>query len=350
MNRSFCWEDLVTPDVSAYTFTDVLENDKITIHGLYKPRELGKYIRIPEAVASSTSDGVKQLNYNTSGARVRFSTTAEYIAIRFIQENVWLMHNMMMRGSAGIDIYVSRDGSRSYFENSLRPQTSKDGDCVYIQGLGKGKKDVTLYLPLYNSLDKLEIGLLENDTIEAPTPYRELAPIVYYGSSITQGGCASRPGLAYQARICRSNNVDYHCLGFSGSARGEDAIVEYMASLDMSMFVSDYDHNAPDAAHLLATHDKLYKAIRATHPDIPYIIVGKPDVDINYHERRDIVFTTYSNARKNGDDSVYYVDSYSLFGGEGREDCTVDGCHPNDIGFERMANAIGSVVDRALNI
>lgn len=350
MKRKFNYEALPVPDVSAYSFRDVLDIEEVSLYGLYKPYELRKYCRIPDDVAKATSPGVGILNYHSSGGRIRFATDSEKIAVRFIEPWVGLMPHMTLQGSSGIDIYLSRNGAKSVYFKTLRPQTSEDGDCVHEVELGVGMKDITLYLPLYNSVDKIELGILYGTKLYPASPYKDMAPIVYYGSSITQGGCASRPGLAYQARICRSNNIDYRCLGFSGSAKGEDAIVEYMSELKMSAFVSDYDHNAPSADHLRATHEKLYKAIRKTNPDIPYIIVGKPDVDINYWERRDIVFETYTNARHNGDAKVYYVDSYMLFGGEGREDCTVDGCHPNDIGFERMANAIGSVVNRALGV
>ncbi len=349
MKRTFEGGIYDCPDVSEYTFRDVLDITEISIHGLYKTRELRKYCRMAEDVAQATSKYVADLNYHPSGGRIRFSTGAESIALRFIEESVILYQNMSVQASAGIDVYVSKNTGREVYYTTLKPQIDPERDCVHIINLGKGTKEVTLYLPIYNPLNKLEIGLKDGDNISKASPYKDMLPIVYYGSSITQGGASSRPGLAYQARICRECKIDYTCLGFSGSAKGEDPMIDYLASLDMCAFVSDYDHNANDD-ELLLTHKKLYNAVRAAHPNIPYIIVGKPDVSINYYNRRSIVFETYDSARKNGDKNVYYIDSYMLFGGKDREECTVDGCHPNDIGFSRMTDAIGSVIFRTLGV
>ena len=129
-------------------------------------------------------------------------------------------------------------------------------------------------------------------------------------------------------------------------------MAEYIAGFDMSAFVLDYDHNAPSAEHLKNTHEKLYLAFRKTHPDTPVIMVSKPDINLRDNaqlDRRDIIRTTYENARRRGE-KVLFVDGYSLFAGEMREDCTVDGCHPNDLGFSRMADVIGKAVDFALTM
>ncbi len=334
-------------DVSEFNFRDVLDIPEVSIHGLYKPHEIRKYMRLPDALGKSVNEGVANLQYNTAGGRLRFATDADEFALRVTQNYIGLMNHMDINSSSGFDVYV-KEGSLERFIAVLTPQLKEDADAVHLIKLPKGHKEITINMPLYNGFDKLELGLREGDAVAPHVPYSHALPIVYYGSSITQGACSSRPGICYQARISRKYDTDFINLGFSGSARGEDNIAEYMANLEMSAFVSDYDHNAPDTAHLLATHKKLYETIRAKHQDIPYIIVGKPDVDIDYSERRCVVFDTYEYAIKSGDRKVYYIDSYQLFSGEGRYDCTVDGCHPNDVGFERMADVIGTVIARAL--
>ena len=140
-------------------------------------------------------------------------------------------------------------------------------------------------------------------------------------------------------------------LGFSGSGRAEDRIVDYMAGLSMSAFVSDYDHNAPNVAHLAATHCKMYQKIRAAHPEIPYIMISRVDFDCNYHEnvaRRDVILDTYRYARAQGDRNVYLIDGESVFRGRYIDMCTVDGVHPNDLGFALMADAVEATLRRAL--
>ena len=132
---------------------------------------------------------------------------------------------------------------------------------------------------------------------------------------------------------------------------GEDNIVEYMATLPMSAFVSDYDHNAPNPTHLKNTHCKMYQKIREKNPDVPYIMLSRPDVDNNYDEsilRRDVIYDTYRFAREQGDRNVYYIDGKSIFQGKYTDMCTVDGCHPTDLGFALMADHIEAELQRAM--
>jgi lysophospholipase L1-like esterase len=175
--------------------------------------------------------------------------------------------------------------------------------------------------------------------------------VVYYGSSITQGGCASRPGNAYQAIISRETNVDHVNLGFSGSAKGEPAMAEYIKNLPMSVFVMDYDHNCNNAEHLRETHHTFYRIIREANPDLPIVIVGSSAILLKEKEfaaRREVVIESYRQALAEGDKNVYFIDGRELFAGDCWDACTVDGTHPNDFGFFRMAMRIGKDVKDAL--
>lgn len=320
------------------------------LYGLHEPLSDAPYHRIPTEVAEATNDGVKTLYKQTAGGRVRFVTTSNYIAIKAYNPSGANMVNMCHIGSSSFDIYVNKNG-RDTFAGVLKvPGVYKDSFEAAVN-LPAGRKEITINFPLYCGCQKFYLGLDSESSLERRDDYKFEKPILYYGSSITQGGCASRPGLAYEALISRRFDTNYLNLGFSGSARGEDAIVNYMASLDFSVFVCDYDHNAPNVEHLMNTHKKLYKAIRATHPDTPVIFVGKPDcnpINDDIAQRRDVIYTTYHNAKMRGE-KVIFIDGYSLFAGELREECTVDGCHPNDLGMSRMADVIGKAVEYALN-
>ena len=119
----------------------------------------------------------------------------------------------------------------------------------------------------------------------------------------------------------------------------------------MSAFVLDYDHNAPDVEHLQSTHEAFYQRIRRQQPTLPILLVGRPDFYMHKQDdsqRRDVILTTYRNALQNGDSNVYFLDGHSLFEGDERDACTVDGKHPNDLGFHRMASVIGSVIGTLL--
>ena len=210
-----------------------------------------------------------------------------------------------------------------------------------------GMNCYTLNMPLYCGVDDIMIGVPKGCTVGAGADYRPELPIVYYGSSITQGGCASRPGMSYQSHICRRLNIDYRNLGFSGACRAEKVMVDYLASLEMSAFVSDYDHNAPTVEHLKNTHYALYETIRAAHPDIPYIMITRPDVIGRREEcaaRTAVIRESYECALANGDKNVRFIDGATLFGDADAHECTVDTCHPNDLGFYRMADVIGGVL------
>ncbi len=310
-----------------------------------------KYIRLPEDVAAATSDGVARLSRNTSGGRLRFSTDSAYVALKAVMPYMCRMDHMAFTGSIGFDLYIDTPaGSRFY--RTFRPSVgAKGGFETIIRFPDRQMRALTVHFPTYSDVSELYIGLQQDATLAAGNKYRDLPPFVLYGSSITQGGCSSRPGLSYSNILSRRLEVDHINLGFSGSGKGEDAIVQYMAGLKMSAFVCDYDHNAPNADHLAATHKKMYDTIRAAQPSLPYIMLTRPDFDgerTASADRRDIVQDTYRKAREAGDKHVYYIDGEGIFRGLDRDSCTVDGCHPNDVGMIKLADAIECMLRRAL--
>ena len=173
-----------------------------------------------------------------------------------------------------------------------------------------------------------------------------MKPFVTYGSSITQGGCASRSGNAYPSILSRRFSYDHINLGFSGSARAEDAIIEYLANLDMSFFIYDYDYNAPSNEHYAATHEKLFKAVRAAKPDLPILILTRPHYYLNSVgvARREIALKTYENAIAAGDKRVWFMDGPQLMA-LCKDEGTVDNCHPTDFGFASMAKTLGDFME-----
>jgi hypothetical protein len=226
-----------------------------------------------------------------------------------------------------------------------------DGYESIIRFKTRELRHFTIHFPTYSNVHALFIGLQQDATVGGGMKYRDLPPVVYYGSSITQGGCTSRPGNIYQNVVSRRLRLDYLDLGFSGSGRAEDLIVDYMAGLPMSAFVSDYDHNAPNAEYLAKTHCKMYQRIREAKPDIPYIMMSRVDFDCGYDEnveRRDVIIDTYRYARAQGDRNVYLIDGEGVFRGKYVDMCTVDGVHPNDLGFALMADAVEATLVRAM--
>lgn len=322
-----------------------------TVYGLYNYRKEPVFKRLPDTVAEATSKGVGQIYKNTTGGRVRFSTNSKYIAIKAVMPFITTLPHMTLAGTSGFDLYIDKAGHSAFYKTFMPPVGMKDGYESILCFPNAEERQVTINFPLYNNVDSLYIGLQESAFVGNGAEYRYEKPVLYYGSSITQGGCVSRPGNIYQAIISRRFDCNFINFGFSGSAKGEDAIVDYMSSMDISVFVCDYDHNAPSAEHLAATHGKIYKKFRSKKSTLPIIFVSKPDFDIdpgNSIVRRDIIYSTYIHAIKNGDKNVYFIDGQRLFKDENRDCCTVDGAHPNDAGSLRMAEVIGYTVNEAL--
>ena len=319
------------------------------IYGVYF--DDGKYRRMPEDVATATSKNVHYLHAQTAGGRVRFKTDSAVIAIEAKMPNYSDFPHFAKTGSAGFDLYTREAGeTREHYARTFTPPLEVGQGYASKADLDNGQmREITIHFPLYSEVSELLVGLEEGSTLEAAEPYRVEMPVVYYGSSITQGGCASRPGNSYQSVISRRLNINYVNLGFSGSAKAEPEMVEYISKLDMSVFVLDYDHNAPTVEHLQNTHEPMFKSIRQTHPNIPIIMMSRPRIDPTAEEqqRLDIVRQTYLNAKTAGDDNVYFIDGATLLAISGH-DGMVDRYHPNDLGFASMAKALGDVLEKLL--
>ncbi len=328
-------------------FFDV-KDAPFSVHGICRYEKGKRFFRMPPEIAKTVSDGVAWNNEYSAGGRIRFRTDSPYIAIKAVMPNTTPMPHMTRLGQSGFDIYSSDKGEYLY-SGSLIPSFGQEGFETYKPTDGK-MHTYTVHMPLYDAVDEVYIGLAGGSELERAEEYKIKKPFLYYGSSITQGGCASRPGNAYQAIIARRFDADFVNLGFSGSAKGEKAMCEYLATIDSTVFICDYDHNAQSGAELKATHRPVYETYRKAHPDTPIILVSRPDFypvpeDI---KRREVVIATYEYALASGDRKVFFADGKHLFDGEFSDSCTVDGCHPNDLGFMRMANKIGDAIEEAL--
>lgn len=311
------------------------------------------FCRLPVECLDKASQGVKMLAWHTSGVQVRFRTDARQIAVSVELRELSEMSHMSLSGNSGFDLYLG-SGNRKRFVKSLRPAFHQANiEQLAFDSSSDDMREWTLYLPLYNGVNSVRLGINKGATIEPPQKFMIEKPIVFYGHSITQGGCASRPGNSYTSQVCRWLDANMVNLGFSGSALGEIEIAEVIAKIDASVFVMDYDHNAPTPEHLSSTHENMFKLIRKHQPNLPVVFVTKTDFDQNPQEstlRRQIIRQTYQNAKDAGDKKVWFVDGQTLLGKEDRDACTVDGCHPNDLGFYRIAKNIFPYIEEAVTV
>lgn len=312
-----------------------------SVHGVMY--EDDRFRRMPRKVAVTVSEAVAYLNDNTAGGRVRFVTDSDTVAINCELCAVGKMPHFALTGSVGFDVYA--DGR--YAGTLIPPFDVTDRFEAKVALDGK-RHEITVNFPLYSGVKGLYIGIKDGAALEAAAPYSE-PPVVFYGSSITQGGCASRAGNSYQALLSRQMGFDYINLGFSGSACGETAMALYIASLSMRAFVLDYDHNAPTVDHLRQTHKPFFDIVRAVHPDMPIVMMTRPSYHLTGEEleRLAVVKETYESALAAGDGNVYFIDGRELVGKAFAEIATVDGAHPNDCGFYAMATRLQKTLKEA---
>lgn len=319
-----------------------------SLHGFHGTEPF--FHRLPFDVAEATSEGVDKLSRESAGGRVRFSTNSPYIAIRAKYLVVGRSSHLTLISTSGFDLYIDGEFGSRYVQEFRMDYDMTDSYEQILHLEGEIMRSYTINFPVHAVVESLEIGLKPGSAVGEARPYRDIKPVVFYGSSIVHGTAASRPGYIYPAMISRDLNIDFRNIGFSGQAKGEPAIAKWMATLPMSVFVCDYDHNAPTVEHLAATHFPLYETIREKNPDLPYIMITRPDYWTlpSYQERilqrRDVVMSSYLKARGLGDKNVYFIDGLSFNVAPHQYDMSVDSVHPNDAGFARMADSIGTTI------
>ncbi|MBP3647339.1 MAG: hypothetical protein J6K55_13065 [Clostridia bacterium] len=318
------------------------------------PNDQGVYSRLPLEFLPECSEGVQALASHLAGACVRFSTDADHLAVLWTLTDPTNMPHFTASGQSGLQLFEESDEGIFHVKN-LIPAMNAGLGCKLQQSsyfpLPGGMHHYALYLPLYNGLKELLLGFAPDAQVLPGRTPRIEKPILFYGSSITQGGCATKVGSCYSTILCRRLDAAQVNLGFSGNGMGEANMAEYIASLPMSMFVMDYDHNAPNAAHLEKTHMPFYRIIRKAQPDLPIVMVTCPDFERelqNAIECRAVIRRNYETAVAEGDQNVYFVDGETFFGTSERDLCTVDDCHPNDIGFLRMADVLEPILRKIL--
>lgn len=310
----------------------------------------GRYRRLPEAVATATNNGVREMHTHTAGARVRFVTDSPRIAIRVLIDGFMLQPRTSVCGSASLDVYVNGEYCNTFIPPHDPLAVQNGYESVIDTHLTK-KAEILLHFPLFSSVTRLFVGLEEGSALEPAAEYTLTKPVVCYGSSITHGACASRPGNCYENILSRTLDCDFLNLGFSGSACGEDAIAHHIATLEMSAFVLDYDHNSPSPAHLGRHHERMFKIIREAQPDLPILMMSRPQPRPTEEERERlaVVRATYENALAAGDKNVYFIPGCELMM-DARNEGLVDNVHPNDAGFLNMARVMAPVLKKMLSL
>ena len=312
------------------------------------------YDRLPAKAEAVVRPSVWGLSEDSPGMCIRFVTDATEISARWtLRKKKLALTNMPASGVSGLDLYVRFKGEWRWM-GAARPD-SVTNDKRLTTGMSHEVRECLLYLPLYNGIEQLEIGVPVGAKCELP-PARPMnrKPVVFYGTSIVQGGAASRPGMAYPAILCRRLDCTMINLGFSGNALCEPEIAALLAELDPVVYMIDPLPNM-NAEMVKERMPAFIGKIREAHPYTPIILVENTemgDAPVNpsrrggYSAANAILRTIYEQRVKDGDRKLFYIRGNKLLGTDGQG--TVDRVHPSDLGFMRMADVMEPILKRAL--
>ncbi|MCX6378406.1 MAG: SGNH/GDSL hydrolase family protein [Armatimonadetes bacterium] len=312
------------------------------------------YDRFPPKAHGKVPENVWGLSQMSAGIAVRFQSDAPRIWARWsLTTDIMALPHMPATGVSGVDLYTRQDNDKWVFVGNGRPLKVENNIAQFYPPSKTGEmREYLLYLPLYNGTKSLELGVVKGHRIQnvLQRPQDKAQPIVYYGSSIAQGGCASRPGMAFTNILGRTLDRPVINLGFSGSAMLEQEVADIIAELDPILFVLDAlpnAHNLPPDK-LTARLTAFAKTLRAKHPDTPILFVGQASVftdrlPLPASKLQEVLVETL---RQEGIKRLYLLDGANLFGADGEG--TVDGAHPNDLGMVAHAKGLQGILERII--
>ncbi len=324
---------------------------RLAVHGLpWFQEDQPALRRLPSRLKESFRPPVWSLAQSPSGGRIRFQTDSTSLGVEAENPGFSNMHHMPSVGENGFDLYV--DGA---YLGSAWPDAN--GKIVKEWSLGRsaGLRQVTLYLPLYKPVVIRELTLDPDARLEPARPYAVRNPVVYSGSSITQGGCASNPGGSCQALLERRLDADFVNLGFSGNGMGEPALAEAICELTPSCIVLDFWGN-PAPVQYAATLPVFVDILRGKFPKVPILLTSpfffpaertSQAVADSQATKRTTARQFVDRRRENGDDQIVFVDGLEMLGPDQAEGL-VDGVHCNSLGFYFNARGLEPYLRGAL--
>jgi len=311
--------------------------------------------RLPSKSEGVVRPPVWTLSRHSAGISVRFETDATTIKANWSLTSPRLsMNHMPATGVSGVDLYVKTE-TRWRWLGVGRP-TKPSNSATLVSGIPSGRREYMLYLPLYNGVTSVEIGLPRGSKLFKAGPRKSghTKPILFYGTSITQGGCASRPGMVHTAILGRWLDSPVINFGFSGNGKLDPEIGDLFQELDPSVFVLDCLPNMTAAEVAERTEPFVHK-LRKTHPQTPILLVEDRTYTNSFlipskRERNDTsrveLKKTYATLKAAGVKNLYYLEGENLLGDDGEG--TVDSSHPTDLGFVRQAEAFRKVLEPLL--
>lgn len=312
-----------------------------------------RYERLPDSLKNVSRAPLWNLSRNSAGMAIRFRSNSTTIAAKWETLINCHMNHMTDTGTKGLDLYCLQKNGKWRFVNSGRPG-GKTNRATIIANMQPEEREYMLYLPLYDGLVSLSIGVDSLSDISQPIaeyPVRK-KPVVFYGTSILQGGCASRPGMAHTNIISRRLNRECINLGFSGNALLDLEIAKVMTEVDAGIFVLDFVPNA-SVEQIKERMETFYRIIRDKHPDTPIVFIEDPvfthtlfDQAVAREVRRknETLNEIFRSLKNKGDKKIRLIHSRDMLGDDG--EATVDGVHFTDLGMMRYADLVCPVIEK----
>ncbi len=323
-------------------------DSRLTMRGLaWWASNGGAFRRLPAQAEGIVRADVWQLAQCPAGACLDFCTDTTDLAVRVTNIDSGVMPHMPGTGSNGLILYTRVAGQWRPWRTATPDQASASFERDLFRGEPARMREYRLHLPLYKELCSLELGFASNAQFLPPTPLTLPNPVVYYGTSITQGGCASTAGSDFVSTLGRLLNLEMVNLGFSGNGRGEPELARLLAEIDAALYVLDYAANTT-VDGLRATLPAFIDILRMEHPRTPILLQGPICFGGNMYSQvqraqRDIMMEVYLDCRKRGDAAIHFVDGFSLLP-FGTDAVYVDNVHPTDHGFQLMAERLAPAI------
>jgi len=349
---TLCWSALPLVACAQLEWTDA---SKLTVEGKGWDDTAAFYDRLPARAQKMVRPPVWRLSRDSAGICVRFVTDAPEVHVhwRLLKTQLALSH-MPATGVSGVDLYLKTENGWRW-AGAPRPN-SQDMKSRLVSGLPKRRRSWRLYLPLYNGVKTVEIGVPKGHTV---SPIRfggtgRRKPIVFYGTSITQGACASRTGMCHPAILGRRLDRPVINLGFSGNGKMEPALATLLGELEPALYVLDCLPNM-DGKMVAARVPPFVRSLRKARPRIPILLVEDRSyqnghVSVGLTRRNDAnrkaLRGAFESLRASGLKRLHYLNGADLLGDDGEG--TVDGSHPTDLGFMRQAAVMEPVIRRLL--
>jgi lysophospholipase L1-like esterase len=348
--------------------SDAAKSETLTWHSPKKPpfrlaglawfAAEGIYRRMPLRPKRPLPEMVDTLANHTAGAQIGFQSDSTRVSVRVKLSGPADADHMPATGQCGFDCYVGPPGDSHFFTTTRFDPRQAAYECSLFNHAAPALRTFTLYFPLYQGVEEVSIGLDAGARALPPPPFALDRPVVAYGTSITQGGCATRPGMAWTNIVSRRLNVEFVNLGFSGSGRGEPEVAETIAQIpNPACHILDYEGNA-GLEGLRRTFHPFIRTLRENHPDVPILAVSRTPfaadrfIESSLNERtagREFLRGAIGELRSGGDRRLFFQDGGELMG-EDFDECTVDGVHPTDLGFRRIADRLTPVVRGILGL